>query len=162
MQLLVISGGPYHRMCSQLTAPWLASGWAPQHPQGLLSMHVLNRFLRGQPAPHLPPGTHTPCGTTDWAWSPCGHPLHAGGPGLAHWLEWQKAAARAKCQKGSKHFILLIFFPFLIKLNSKTKIHKLPCPPPPPSPPRSLRRWLPFLHPTHTDTGYPTEKTKLL
>uniref|UniRef100_A0A8C9JER5 Uncharacterized protein n=1 Tax=Panthera tigris altaica TaxID=74533 RepID=A0A8C9JER5_PANTA len=60
------------------------------------------------------------------------------------------AAARAKCQKGSKHFILLIFFSFLIKLNSKTKIHKL------------LRRWLPLLPPTHTDTGHPTKKTKLL
>uniref|UniRef100_A0A5F8HAM9 Uncharacterized protein n=1 Tax=Monodelphis domestica TaxID=13616 RepID=A0A5F8HAM9_MONDO len=73
------------------------------------------------------------------------------------------AAVSLRDQKGSNHFILLMFFNFLIKLNSKTKIHKLPPLLPPLSLPHPhLQRWLPFLHPHSQTQRYPTEKMKLL
>uniref|UniRef100_A0A2I3HNB9 Uncharacterized protein n=1 Tax=Nomascus leucogenys TaxID=61853 RepID=A0A2I3HNB9_NOMLE len=126
-------------------------GWAQRHSQGLPSTHMLDRSGRGR-VPHPPPGS-----------VPTARMRQLAAPQVQVGLSSDKADARAKGQKGSKHFILFFFSSFLIKLNSKTKIHKLPpCPRPPPSPARSLRHWFPLLHPTHRDTGHPTEKTKLL
>uniref|UniRef100_A0A2K5YE25 Uncharacterized protein n=2 Tax=Cercopithecinae TaxID=9528 RepID=A0A2K5YE25_MANLE len=109
------------------------SGWAQRHSQGLPSTHMRDRSGRGR-VPHLPLGSVL----TAYLWQLAAPQVQVG-------LSSDKADARAKGQKG------------------KTKIHKLPpCPPPPPSPARGLRHWFPLLHPTHRDTGHPTEKTKLL
>uniref|UniRef100_A0A2R8ZBX6 Uncharacterized protein n=1 Tax=Pan paniscus TaxID=9597 RepID=A0A2R8ZBX6_PANPA len=119
-------------------------GWAQRHRRGLPSTHMLDRSGRGR-MPHLPLG-----------WVPTARMRQLAAPQVQVGLSSEQRA-----RKGQN--ILFSFFFFLIKLNSKTKIHKLPpCPPPPPSPALGLRHWFPLLHPTHRDTGHPTEKTKLL
>uniref|UniRef100_A0A2I2Z4J4 Uncharacterized protein n=1 Tax=Gorilla gorilla gorilla TaxID=9595 RepID=A0A2I2Z4J4_GORGO len=113
-------------------------GWAQRHSRGLPSTHMLDRSGRGR-VPHLPLG-----------WVPTARMRQLAAPQIQVGLSsgsqtGDKADARAKGQEG------------------KTKIHKLPpCPPPPPSPALGLRHWFPLLHPTHRDTGHPTEKMKLL
>lgn len=133
------------------------SGWAQRHSQGLPSTHMRDRSGRGR-VPHLPLGSVL----TAYLWQLAAPQVQVGLSSGSQTME-TKQMPEQRARKGQNILFSSFFFSFLIKLNSKTKIHKLPpCPPPPPSPARGLRHWFPLLHPTHRDTGHPTEKTKLL